>query len=35
MEGRQVFEVKFSHTPASGAIVTRVETCKLTVTFIE
>ena len=27
MEGRQVFEVKFtgSHTPASGAIVMRVE----------
>ena len=25
MEGRQVFEVEFSDTPASGAIVRRVE----------
>ena len=25
VEGRQVFEVDFSHTPASGAIVRRVE----------
>ena len=25
VEGRQVFEVEFSHTPAAGAIVRRVE----------
>ena len=29
VDGRQVFEVEFSHTPESGAIVRRVERSQL------